>query len=354
MLLNRKISDKWFRFLGVPFLAFMSHVIFFNEKHGFEEEKFSYWQVLLISIIEAILLWEGNRLILLYFRRVYPLLEQTGRRILYQFIGCMAATIIIRYITIWFYDQTLFWGYLFPPEGYVYNIFVGMLYVAIIGAFVEGFYYFQSWKEIFVEKEILKRENLQTQLSSLKEQINPHFLFNNLSSLASLVMEDQQKAVTFINELSSVYRYLLQSNNNNFVTLREELKFIEHYFHLLKTRFENGIELSVSVDEKFSSYGLPPLTLQLLIENAVKHNAVLEENPLHIYIYTREDNLIVENEIKQKNTAAFSTKMGLNNIRQKYKLLGLQQVRVEQTNSIFRVVIPLFKALQDEVSNSRR
>jgi LytS/YehU family sensor histidine kinase len=167
-------------------------------------------------------------------------------------------------------------------------------------------------------------------------------------------MEDQHKAVTFINELSSVYRYLLQSNNNDFVTLREELNFIEHYFHLLKTRFENGIELTVSVDEKFSSYGLPPLTLQLLMENAVKHNAVLEEKPLHIYIYTVEEKLIVENEVKQKSTPVFSTKMGLNNIRQKYKLLGLEQVQVEQTDSIFRVVIPLFKALQNEVSNSRR
>ncbi|HVG11568.1 MAG TPA: hypothetical protein VM843_01135, partial [Flavisolibacter sp.] len=89
-------------------------------------------------------------------------------------------------------------------------------------------------------------------------------------------------------------------------------------------------------------------------ENAVKHNAVLEEKPLHIYIYTVEEKLIVENEVKQKSTPVFSTKMGLNNIRQKYKLLGLEQVQVEQTDSIFRVVIPLFKALQNEVSNSRR
>ena len=354
MLLNKKISDKWFRFLGIPFLAFMSHVIFFNEKHGFEEKEFSYWQVLLISIAEAILLWEGNRLVLLYFRRVYPLIEQTGKRILFQFIGCMAATIAIRYINIWFYDQTLFWGYLFPPEGYVYNIFIGMLYVAIIAAFVEGHYYFQSWKESILEKEILKRENLETQLSSLKEQINPHFLFNNFSSLASLVMEDQHKAVAFIDELSSVYRYLLQSNNNHIVTIREELKFIEHYFHLLKTRFGNGINLTVSVQNDFLSYGLPPLTLQLLIENAVKHNTVLEEKPLHILIHNNGDRLIVENEIRKKSTLVLSNKTGLNNIRQKYKLLGFQEVSIEQTNGIFRVIIPLLKEFQNEVPNSRR
>jgi LytS/YehU family sensor histidine kinase len=167
-------------------------------------------------------------------------------------------------------------------------------------------------------------------------------------------MDDQHKAVTFINELSSVYRYLLQSNNSHFVTLKDELQFIEHYFHLLKTRFENGIELSVSVEEKYLSFGLPPLTLQLLMENAVKHNAILEETPLRICIYTREDQLVIENEIRPKSTPVLSTKMGLNNIRQKYKLLGLQQVQVERINGIFRIVIPLFKALQNEVSNSRR
>lgn len=341
-----KISDKWFRFLGIPFLAFMSHVIFFNEKHGVQDEKFSYWQILLISIAEGILLWEGNRLVLLYLRKRYPLIEQTGKRILFQFIGCMCATIVIRYVNIWFYDQTLFWGYLFPPEGYVYNIFIAMLYVAIVAAFVEGHYYFQSWKEILLEKEILKRENLETQLSSLKEQINPHFLFNNLSSLSSLVWEDQHKAVAFIDELSSVYRYLLQSNNNNFTTLQQELNFIEHYFHLLKTRFGNGIGLTVSVGPDSLTYSLPPLTLQLLVENAVKHNSIMENEPLHILIYSVGDNLIVENKIRRKTTRVHSNKMGLDNIQRKFKLLGIGRIHVEQSNGVFRVLVPLIKEVK--------
>src|SRR4028118_834497 len=169
----KKINDSWFRFLGIPFLAFMSHVIFYNENHGFKSNIISYWLVLLISIAEAIILWEANRLVLLFFRNRYPMINQTGRRIIYQVIGCTSVTIIIRYLNVWFYDQTMFWGYLFPPEGYLYNIFIGLLYVFIIGAFYEGYNYFQSWKEMYLEKEILEKENLQTQLNSLKEQINP-------------------------------------------------------------------------------------------------------------------------------------------------------------------------------------
>jgi sensor histidine kinase YesM len=349
-----KPNDNWFRFLGIPFIAIMSHVIFFNENHGQADEKFSYWQVWIISIFEAIFLWECNRMVLLFFRSRYPLLEQTAQRITYQIAACIVATILIRYINIYFYDKTQFWGYIFPVEGYVYNIFVALLYVAIVGSLYEGFYYFQSWKEMFQEKELLKREYLQTQLSSLKEQINPHFLFNNFSSLASLVMEDQQKAVKFIDELSSVYRYLLQTNNEPFVTLQEELTFIEHYFHLLKTRFGQGIELDVSVPEHMLNSQLPPLTLQLLIENAVKHNAVLEEAPLKIDIHVTDDQVIVENAIRHKSTPAFSSKTGLNNIRQKYKLLGGKQVHVAETGNTFRVSIPLFKEPQYEAAGSRR
>jgi hypothetical protein len=139
-------------------LAFMSHVIFYNENHGFESNIISYWMVLLISIAEAIMLWEANRLVLLFFRNRYPMINQTSRRIIYQVIGCTLATIIIRYLTIWFYDQTMFWGYLFPPEGYLYNIFVGLLYVFIIGAFYEGYYYFRAGRKCTSKRRSWKKK----------------------------------------------------------------------------------------------------------------------------------------------------------------------------------------------------
>lgn len=338
-----KINDLWFRFLGIPFIALMSHVIFFNEQHG-HEERFSFWEVYLIAVAEALVLWETNRLVIVYFRKQYPEIRQSGKRITGQLIGCILVTIVVRYLNIWLYDQTLFWGYLFPPEGYLYNIFVGLLYVVIVAGIYEGIYYFQKWRQLVSETEALKRENLQTQLDSLKAQINPHFLFNNLGSLASLIMEDQQKAVMFVNELSSVYRYLLQTNERNLTSLSKELEFLKHYFHLLKTRFGDGVALNIHIDPKYQSYLLPPLTLQLLVENAVKHNTILPNKPLCIHIYVDEaEQLVVVNNLQKKNSLVSSGKLGLQNIKTKYRLLHAKNVVIRETEDAFLVVIPLIK-----------
>src|SRR5687768_11964115 len=126
-----RINDMWFRFIGIPFIAFMSHVIFFNEEHG-HEERFTSWQVYLIAVAETLALWEANRLVILWFRNRFPEISQSKQRIMGQLVGCILVTMLVRYLNIWFYDKTLFWSYLFPPEGYLYNIFVGLLYVVIV------------------------------------------------------------------------------------------------------------------------------------------------------------------------------------------------------------------------------
>lgn len=344
MATKEKINDQWFRIIGIPFIALMSHVIFYNESHGAKDEKFTSWQVYLIGVAEAVILWEVIRLVLQYYRNKYPRLAQSRKRILYQFVASVLVTIIIRYLMVWFYDKTHFWGYVFPPEGYLYNIFIGVMYVMIVGGIYEGFYFFQKWKQTLSETEALKREQLQTQLDSLKAQINPHFLFNNLSSLTSLIMEDQHKAVDFVNELSSVYRYLLQANEKNLICLQSELAFIDHYFHLLKTRFGGAIELHIAIEEKYLEYLLPPLTLQLLVENAVKHNAILPQKPLVIKLNAdAAGNLVVTNTLRPKASAVPSGKTGLRNIIVKYHLLGNYDVAVTQTPALFQVTIPLLK-----------
>ncbi|WP_379802264.1 sensor histidine kinase [Flavihumibacter stibioxidans] len=349
-----RLKDTWFRILGIPFIALMSHVIFFNEQHG-QDEKFSFWQVFLISLAEGVVLWETNRLVLLYFHRRYPALYQSRQRLLGIFAGCMAVTIVVRYLNIWIYDKTLFWGYIFPPEGYWYNILIALLYVVIVAGLYEGIFYFYQWKSSFAETEALKRENLQTQLDSLKAQVNPHFLFNNLSSLSSLVMEDQKKAVEFIGELASVYRYVLQSNDSNLTTVSAELEFIHHYFHLLKTRFDEGLQLNINIGSDYLGYGLPPLTLQLLVENAVKHNVILPESPLIIKIYTDEaDNLVVINNLQKKSAAIETGKLGLSNIIAKYRLMGHRDVMIKQTEDVFQVLVPLIKMDSNETTDSRR
>lgn len=343
MHLRIRLHDKWFRLLGIPFIAFMSHVIFFNENH-MGEEKFSYWQIFLISLAEGVLLWESNRLVLLFSYNRFPSLEQSAKRIVCLFIGCMSVTMLVRYLNIWFYDKTLFWGYIFPPEGYWYNIMIALLYVVMIAGLYEGVYYFQQWKRSFAETEKLKRIQLQTELDALKAQVNPHFLFNSLGSLSSLVMEDQQKAVAFIGELAAVYRYVLQANEKHLVTLKEEMQFIENYFQLMQTRFDDAIGLDLRILPQHYGYLIPPLTLQLLLENAIKHNVILPEEPLVLKLSTDDkDQLVVSNNLNRRHRAAESGKLGLRNIIAKYELLQQRPVTVRETDSVFEVTVPLIK-----------
>lgn len=188
----------------------------------------------------------------------------------------------------------------------------------------------------------MQQEKTEMQMRALQSQINPHFLFNGLNTLSSLIDESPTQAADFVNELSNVYRYLLRSNENELTTLQIELRFINSYFHLLKTRFGHSIRLEVSVDESYLETQLPPLTLQLLVENAVKHNVVLAKKPLIIRIQTTDDQqLIVENSLQRKTLRVESNGVGLSNIAVKYRLLNQSPPLIEEHDDLFRVTLPL-------------
>ncbi|WP_332369527.1 histidine kinase [Spirosoma telluris] len=181
------------------------------------------------------------------------------------------------------------------------------------------------------------------QMMALQTQLNPHFLFNSLNSLSSLIIDEPVQAVRFVDEMSSVYRYLLRTNNLALTTLQTELTFIDSYYHLLKTRYGAGIELIKTIDKSALTCQLPPLTLQLLLENAVKHNIVSANQPLVIRFSTNADGwLTVSNTLQRKVVnRANSTQKGLLNILSKYQLLGQATPKVEETADEFIVELPL-------------
>jgi LytS/YehU family sensor histidine kinase len=214
----------------------------------------------------------------------------------------------------------------------------------IIGGIYEGIYYFQKWKNMELQAQMLKKENLQSQLESLKQQVNPHFLFNSLNTLSPLVRKDVDRSEMFLDELSKVYRYLLQNNEGSLIVLERELQFMHSYVHLLATRYGDAIRLSVNIEDEYLHYGIPPLTLQLLVENAVKHNVVDKEKPLLIEVATNgEQQLLVRNTLQPKVLELPSNRVGLTNIAAKYKLLDQPEIRVEITAGTFTVRIPLIK-----------
>jgi two-component sensor histidine kinase len=347
-LSSTRLNDGWFRLLGIPLIALMSHLIFYNRNDS-GNQAFGFWGIYLISVVETMMIWESVRLVILYFRHRLPSIEQTRQRILWILVCSTLVTMIVRVLNIWVYDKTLLWGYRFPLEGYLHSVFVALLFVLIVTTIYESLYYFRMWHLSSLRAAALKKENLQTQLDSLKSQINPHFLFNNLSSLAALIMENQEKAVHFVEEFSSVFRYLLQANERTLTTLSREMDFISAYYNLLKNRFEQALHLDVEIPDDCNDLLLPPLTVQLLLENAVKHNAAMAENPLQITITASNDGwLLIKNTLHEKNTpsnigAAHISGLGLENIRAKYRLLGYPAIDISKTATHFEVTVPLIK-----------
>ncbi|WP_299160261.1 histidine kinase [uncultured Tenacibaculum sp.] len=194
--------------------------------------------------------------------------------------------------------------------------------------------------EVLLEKEVLRRRSIQNELMALKNQINPHFLFNSLNSLNSLIRENE-KATMFVNNLSFMYRYILQSGDTEMVTLEKELEFLQSYIYLIEVRYRDRVRVTINIDEKWFTYTIPILSLQLLVENAVKHNEISEECPLYINIYIKEDYLVIENRFKPRRTLVSSTRKSLENINKRYSLLKDKRIVINKTKEKFTVKLPL-------------
>jgi len=274
----------------------------------------------------------------------YPKYGQTFKRIsigLVVYIAIMTAAISIIF---WGYDYINFLGYQLKMNQYAWCLIIGIFCNLLATSLNEGAAFYEKWRQTVDEAENLKKENLQSQLEGLKDQVNPHFLFNSLNSLSSLIVEDPQKAEKFLDEMSKVYRYLLRTNEDGLTTLGSEMEFIYSYFHMLKTRYGDGVSMDTKIDDHYLSYQLPPLTLQMLVENAVKHNMILKNNPLKILIMTTNSaRLIVSNNLQRKDRMVASNKVGLANIVNKYRLMKKEEISIRDDGKEFAVVVPLIQ-----------
>lgn len=234
-----------------------------------------------------------------------------------------------------------------PADGasWVFRRHIGLYLLAtvFIYTFLSGLNYYHLAQQKAAQAEKLQREFAQVRLQALKSQVNPHFLFNSLSVLSSLVHVDAELSEKFILQLSKAYRYILDQKDADLVPLREELQFLDAYFFLLQIRFGQKVKLQQHIAPETIGYSLPPLTLQLLVENAVKHNAMSAAQPLIISIDAAGNELVVQNNISRRNQAETSTGIGLDNIKKRYALLTEGKVTIEQDAQTFKVHIPLIK-----------
>lgn len=194
---------------------------------------------------------------------------------------------------------------------------------------------------MLLDNQQLRTENLLNQYEALKSQLNPHMLFNSLNTLYSLIREDETKAQNYVQELSKVLRYTLQDNESHVVTFEEEMKFVHSYIYLLKMRYEDNLRFDIDLDPEAQYHKLPPMAIQLLIENAVKHNEISNRKPLLISIKATDRNVTVSNHLQPKLTNDSSTQKGLDNLSKRYRLLFKQDIEVETDKDRFTVILPL-------------
>lgn len=206
-----------------------------------------------------------------------------------------------------------------------------------------GYELMEKWRRSEAEKEKLHRLHAQAQLENLKAQVNPHFLFNSLNTLSSLITEDEERARQFVRQLSSVYRYILENRAKDTVPLANEVKLFESYVYLCETRFEDNINVHSEWPSDLDRWRIPPMTLQILVENAIKHNVISKSRPLSLWVKYEHGMLSVGNTNQPKKQLETGTGFGLSNIRERYAQLSKDEVTIEITEEEFIVTLPLLE-----------
>ncbi|SFO53408.1 Histidine kinase [Chitinophaga sp. YR627] len=231
-----------------------------------------------------------------------------------------------------------------------------MLMIEVRGILINLMFYmflhllYQNYhnQRVSIELERSKSDNLGAQYELLKQQINPHFLFNSLNTLKTMIEVNDKQSVDFVLKLSEFYRFTLESRKLDLVHLSEELDIISAYMFLLKARFEEGIRMKNDIPARYYDSMIPPFTLQLLIENCVKHNVVSLEEPLEIRLYAEKDYIVIENDLQPKmDPAETSLHVGLNNVHERYIHLLDKDIVVEETDKIFKVKLPVIYEYTD-------
>jgi LytS/YehU family sensor histidine kinase len=236
-----------------------------------------------------------------------------------------------------FSHQEITSGYFFEQAYFMAKIAFSFIFAGSLIS--NAVLFFKNWKEAAVQQEKLKREQLALQYETLKSQVNPHFLFNNLNSLTSLISSNPEKAIDFVKRLSEVYRYVLDQKDHELVSLETELKFVESYIFLHQIRFGTNLKVQIDVDAK--NFKVIPLSVQLLVENAIKHNEISDKKPLSIRLYTNDDQYLIVENVLQKKSGSEGSGMGIQNISDRYGFFTDKKVLIAFNSERFKVSIPM-------------
>lgn len=338
------INDIGIRVVMIPFFGISIPLITRMVPHA----TFTNWQVKFsyaYTILIAFLIYEGSRFLLFTLRSYFDWFNKPARKVLALVFAisfyCVPVSVLmlVGWYTI-FLDGQINWP---------------VLRLSTLIILVAVFFMVNLYETVFlvrdvandrVKREQLERARAEAELEALKNQIDPHFIFNSLNTLSHLIEEKPEKAKLFNDNLADVYRYILQNKARELVELREETDFLRNYFLLLQIRFGKAVQLEMDIPaESGSQYLVLPISLQLLLENAIKHNEFSEDKPLVVSVTLENDSLRVYNKIKKKLLRKLSSRIGLQNLKERYKLISGREVTIRETEKEFIVYLPVLKTV---------
>lgn len=305
--------------------------------------------ILLFAIIVVLTVWEVCDRVILYFghKNRHDLTQKRSLFKVFLFSTLATFPLVAAFIYFESYYLKVWLDYRGESGSeYLADLVQGFVVTWLVISVEILKIYHNSMRHMEVEQVRMQKELVRSQYESLKNQINPHFLFNNFSVLTALIHKDADLASDFVTQLSKTYRYILDNSDTEMISLSKELEILDSYLFLLKIRHEEGINVEQRITLDTNRYNLPALSMQMLIENAVKHNKFSKEEPLTIRIYNHtEKAIIVENVNKPKEAPTSTTKIGLENIRSRYNLKSSEQVVVYQSEDLFKVKLPIFSTV---------
>ena len=297
---------------------------------------------LAFGILLTIALWEGNGRVSEWLDRKIAWVEEPGKRAIVGIIGICVYSVLAATVIFYLYFRFVLD---YSNEEFIRDLKANIISSTLIAFIVSLILYSRSfllhWREAAINAEKLKREQLQSQYRSLKNQLNPHFLFNSLNALSTLVYKDADLSARFIKQLSRIYRYILEYSEQEIVSLDKELECVKAYLFMQQIRFQENLKVDLQLAEN-TGWMIPPLTLQMLLENVIKHNVISSTDPLEVKIYQEGGQwLVVKNQFRPKAQQTSSTGLGLENIRARYLYLSQKEIQVIKDTETFQVKVPI-------------
>lgn len=282
---------------------------------------------------------------MIFLRKKFPAFRDDAKRIIIFFLAVVCTVILVDFLggSI----LSLIPGINVIPYQYRIKILLTIVFLTVmIMAIYEAIYYNIRLKKSVREEEQSKQILIQAQLDALQNQAQPHFFFNTLNTLRDIIDQNpKEDAMEFVDKLSDIYRFLLEAGNDNLIPLNKELKFAKAYIHIQTERFGDNLKLNWDISKASSDAMVVPMSLQLLLENAIKHNVISKSKPLTVDVAVQDNNLIVSNKMEPKSTQVPSTKVGLANIKKRYALISGKSIEITNIENRFMVSLPLLTLL---------